>query len=204
MSASLNIGLRMMMSREAFERTGLMQIGSRAAQRYLFKLDPNAPPVERGAPQPSPALPEAMVADFRQSHPIITDGLDQATTFLSLVSLIALIVGAIGVGMAMHAHLQQKMDHIAVMKSLGRTSSEIIRIYTLQTLMLGIVGRSRRGAVGRGVEQVFPLLIEIFFGQRADGLAFRGRRAGDRGRHSDHAAVHRAAAAGDPQDPSRR
>ena len=42
--------------------------------------------------------------------------------FLSLVSLIALIVGAIGVGMAMHAHLQQKMDHIAVMKSLGANS----------------------------------------------------------------------------------
>ncbi len=39
MSGSLNFGLRLMMSREAFERTGLMQLGSRAAQRYLFKLD---------------------------------------------------------------------------------------------------------------------------------------------------------------------
>ena len=35
--------------------------------------------------------------------------------------------------MAMHAHLQQKMDHIAVMKSLGGTSVEIMRIYMLQT-----------------------------------------------------------------------
>ena len=33
-SGSLNIGLRMMMSREALERTGLMQIGSRSAQRF--------------------------------------------------------------------------------------------------------------------------------------------------------------------------
>ncbi len=39
MSASLNIGLRLMMSREAFAATGLMQVGSRAAERYLFKLD---------------------------------------------------------------------------------------------------------------------------------------------------------------------
>ena len=163
MSGSLNIGLRMMMSRDAFERTGLMQIGSRAAQRYLFKLQPGAPPVEEVRAALKRALPDSVVADFRQSHPIITNGLDRATVFLSLVSLIALIVGAIGVGMAMHAHLQQKMDHIAVMKSLGGTSREIIRIYTLQTLMLSLAGGTVGVLVGRGVEQVFPALINKLF-----------------------------------------
>jgi putative ABC transport system permease protein len=83
--------------------------------------------------------------------------------FLSLVSLIALIVGAIGVGMAMHAHLQQKMDHIAVMKSLGGTSREIIRIFTLQTMMLGLAGGLAGVAVGRVVEQILPALITKFF-----------------------------------------
>jgi putative ABC transport system permease protein len=163
MSGSLNIGLRMMMSREAFERTGLMQIGSRAAQRYLFKLDAGAPPVWDVRAAIKSALPESTVADFRQSHPIITAGLDRATVFLSLVSLIALIVGAIGVGMAMHAHLQQKMDHIAVMKSLGATSGEIMRIYVLQTLLLGLAGGVGGVLVGRGVEQVFPALINKLF-----------------------------------------
>ena len=122
MTASLNIGLRLMMSREAFASSGLMQLGSRASERYLFKLGPNSPPVAEVRRSIRRALPEALVADFRESNPIITNGLDQATTFLSLISLIALIVGAIGVAMAMHAHLQQKMDHIAVMKSLGGTS----------------------------------------------------------------------------------
>jgi putative ABC transport system permease protein len=163
MSGSLNIGLRMMMSREAFERTGLMQIGSRAAQRFLFKLEPGAPPVADVRDAIKRALPESIVADFRQSHPIITSGLDRATVFLSLVSLIALIVGAIGVGMAMHAHLQQKMDHIAVMKSLGGSSREIIRIYALQTLMLGLAGGIVGVLVGRAVEQVFPALINKLF-----------------------------------------
>jgi putative ABC transport system permease protein len=163
MSASLNIGLRLMMSREAFAQTGLMQLGSRASQRYLFKLEANAPPVERVRREIRRALPDAMVSDFRQSHPIITSGLDQATTFLSLISLIALIVGAIGVAMAMHAHLQQKMDHIAVMKSLGATSREIIRIYTVQTLMLGLLGGLAGVVLGRVVEQIFPLLIKRYF-----------------------------------------
>jgi len=159
MSGSLNIGLRVMLSHEALERTGLMQIGSRAAQRYLFKIAPGGPDVEETRAAIREALPEALIADANHSHPLITRGLDQATVFLSLVSLIALIVGAIGVAMAMHAHLQQKMDHIAVMKSLGATSGEIIRIFLLQTMMLGLAGGLLGVVVGRVVEQVFPSII---------------------------------------------
>ena len=163
MSGSMNVGLRMMMSRTAFERTGLMGYGSRAAYRYLFKMTPGAPSVAEVRRALGQALPEALVADFRESNPIITRGLDRSTTFLSLVSLIAMIVGALGVAMAMHAHLQQKMDNIAVMKSLGATSRDIIGIYTLQTLMLGLVGGLAGVVVGRIVERTMPLLISRFF-----------------------------------------
>ena len=163
MSGSLNVGLRMMISREGFERTGLMQLGSRAAERYLFKIEPDGPSMEEARSAILDALPEARVIDSRESNPLITRGLDQATTFLSLISLIALIVGAIGVGMAMYAHLQQKMDNIAVMKSLGATSAEIIRIYAIQTLMLGLLGGIAGVLLGRGVEEVFPSLVNKIF-----------------------------------------
>ena len=163
MSGSLSLGLRLMMSRDALDRTGLVSIGSRAAQRYLFKMLPGSPPVTEVRKSIRKILPDSFIADFREAHPIITFGLDRATVFLSLVSLIALIVGAIGVGMAMHAHLQQKMDHIAVMKSLGGTSREIIRIFTLQTMMLGLAGGLAGVAVGRVVEQILPALITKFF-----------------------------------------
>ena len=163
MSGSMNVGLRLIMSREAFERTGLMGFGSRAAYRYLFKTQPTAPPVEQIRADLKAALPDALVADFRESNPIITRGLDRATTFLSLVSLIAMIVGALGVAMAMHAHLQQKMDNIAVMKSLGAASRDIIGIYAIQTLMLGMLGGIAGVLVGKLVEQAFPILIARFF-----------------------------------------
>jgi putative ABC transport system permease protein len=163
MSGSLNVGLRMMMSRAAFERSGLMGFGSRGAYRYLFKMSPKSPPVAEVRGALHEALPEALIADFRESNPIIMRGLDRSTTFLSLVSLIAMIVGALGVAMAMHAHLQQKMDNIAVMKSLGATSRDIIGIYTLQTLLLGLVGGLAGVIVGRIVERTLPLLISRFF-----------------------------------------
>ena len=163
MSGSMQVGLRMMMSRDAFERTGLMGFGSRGAYRYLFKMGANAPPVDQLRSSIKGALPEALIADFRESNPIITRGLDSATTFLSLVSLIAMIVGALGVAMAMHAHLQQKMDNIAVMKSLGATSRDVIGIYAVQTLFLGLLGGLAGVIVGRIVERTFPLLLQKFF-----------------------------------------
>jgi putative ABC transport system permease protein len=163
MSGTLNVGLRTMMSREAFEGTGLMGFGSRGAYRYLFKMGATAPPVAEVRGELRQALPEALIADFRESNPIIMRGLDRSTTFLSLVSLIAMIVGALGVAMAMHAHLQQKMDNIAVMKSLGASSRDIIGIYTLQTLLLGLIGGVAGVVVGRIVERTLPLLISRFF-----------------------------------------
>ncbi|MEO7653334.1 MAG: ABC transporter permease, partial [Bryobacteraceae bacterium] len=93
MSGTLNVGPRVMMSRAGLERTGLIRFGSRAAQRYLFHLPPKGATVERTRATLKRAFPEAQVVDFRETHPTITRGLDRATTFLTLVSLIALIVG---------------------------------------------------------------------------------------------------------------
>jgi putative ABC transport system permease protein len=163
MSGSLNVGPRVMMSRDGLDRTGLIRFGSRAAQRFLFRLAPRGPRVEETRRILVRAFPDAMVIDFRQTNPTITRGLDRATTFLSLVSLIALIVGALGVATAMHSHLQQKMDSIAIMKCLGARSVQIIRIYVAQTLALGLAGGLAGVAIGLAVQRVFPSLIARYF-----------------------------------------
>lgn len=183
MAGSLNVGPRVLMSREGLDRTGLIVTGSRAAQRILLRLRPGAPPVEEARTQLKTAFPEAMIIDYRETHPLITRGLDRSTRFLSLVSLIALIIGALGVGMAMHSHLQQKLDTIAFMKCLGARSGQIIRIYTLQTLMLGIIGGALGVGIGLIVQRVFPALIARYFqldpGLRWDaGAAIQGLSIG--------------------------
>ena len=164
MAGSLNIGPRLMMSREGLERTGLMNAGSRASQRFLFKLGaPGSPNVESVRQTLKDAFPDAQIIDFRETHPGITRGLDRSTMFLSLVSLIALIVGALGVGTAMHSHLQQKLDSIAVMKCLGARSGQIVRIYLIQTLGLGLIGGLLGISVGAAIQLAFPYLISRYF-----------------------------------------
>jgi putative ABC transport system permease protein len=163
MLGSLNVGPRVMMTREGLDRTGLMLPGSRAAERFLFRLQPGSPSIADIRVRLKKAFPEALIADYRETHPIITQGLSRATTFLSLVSLITLIVGAIGVATAMHAHIQQRMDSIAIMKCLGARSKHLMRIYLIQTVALGMAGGLLGVGIGLGVQRVFPQFIARYF-----------------------------------------
>jgi putative ABC transport system permease protein len=168
MSGSMNVGPRILMSRDAIDRTGLLIPGSRASERFLFKIP--APGINVGAMRSDlkRAFPDAMISDFRQTNPAIEQGLERATTFLSLVSLIALIVGALGVATAIQAHLSQRMDSIAVMKCLGARSSQILSIYVLQTAGLGLAGGIIGILFGLLVERAFPIFLDKYFHLQAD------------------------------------
>jgi putative ABC transport system permease protein len=155
-------GMRVLVSRGGLERSGLIQFGSRAAQRFLFKLNPGVN-VDKLKDDLRSALPHTFISDFRDGDAAVARGIDNATIFLSLVSLIALIVGSLGVAMAMYSHLQQKMDTIAVMKAVGARSNQIMQIYLLQTLWLGVAGGLLGVAIGAIVQRSFPLLIKRVF-----------------------------------------
>ena len=146
---------------------------------------------------------EGLIADYTEAHPLIEQGLRQSTTFLSLVSLVALVIGALGVATAIQAHLQQKMDSIAVMKCLGAKSAQVLRIYMLQTPGLGLVGSVAGIALGSLVQMAFPMFLERYFQIIGDSaLRCVIGAAGADGRGADGASVHRSAAAGYPLYPA--
>jgi putative ABC transport system permease protein len=170
-NGSFNFGLRVMITRGGLDRTGLIIPGSRATERYLFRLPAQGLTVDQAKQELKKIFTEAPVTDYRETNPTVTRGLNDSTTFLSIVSLIALIVGALGVGMAMNAHLQQHLDGIAVMKSLGARSSQVIRIYAFETAILGTAGAVLGIIAGYGIERIFPHLIDRYFKLHVD-LAF--------------------------------
>ncbi|MDP9053095.1 MAG: FtsX-like permease family protein [Acidobacteriota bacterium] len=162
MTGSINVGPRVMMSRAALARTGLLIAGSRAAERFLFKV-PAAMQIGKVRGELKNVFREGLIADYSEAHPLIEQGLKQSTTFLSLVSLIALVIGALGVATAIQAHLQQKMDSIAIMKCLGAKSAQVLRIYVLQTAGLGLAGSLAGIALGSLVQMAFPVLLSRYF-----------------------------------------
>ncbi len=155
-------GMRALISHAGLERTGLVQFGSRAAQRFLFKLRPGAN-LDNIKDQLKATVYRVFISDYREGSPAVGKALDNTTTFLSLVSLIALIVGSLGVAMAMYSHLQQHMDTIAVMKAVGARANQIMQIYLLQTLWLGLAGGLLGVAIGALVQKSFPILIQRVF-----------------------------------------
>jgi putative ABC transport system permease protein len=162
-TAGAGIGPRVMISQEALERTGLLAPGSRAVRNLLVMLPAamrNDAGTEAVRKQLEAALPDAQVMDYREGNPAISRGLDNATAILSLICLVAMVLGAIGVAMAMHAHLEQRMDMLAILKALGASSADLLRIFLLQTLGLGLAG----GVLGVTAGACLMLLLPAVFG----------------------------------------
>jgi len=167
-TAAMGLGPRVMISEAALAQTGLLAPGGRATRRLLVKL-PDTPPkgvtvdAETAAirTQLEAALPDAQVMDYREGNPALTRGLDNSTSILSLICLVAMVLGAIGVGMAMHAHLEQRMDMLAILKAIGANSSDLLRIFLLQTLGLGLAG----GLIGVVAGVAVMAALPAAFGQ---------------------------------------
>jgi putative ABC transport system permease protein len=168
MSSGMGLGPRVMMTQSGLEKSGLLQQGSRSGERFLFKLSANSGNVTAVRSRLEQVLPDAQVTDFRESNPALTDGLKRSTGLLSLICLVAMVLGAIGVAMAMRAHLQQRVEVLAIMKSIGARSADILRIYLLQTVLLGLVGGLIGVVLGLGVEWIFPLLLGKLIPMQAD------------------------------------
>src|SRR6202012_5284035 len=119
LTGSFAAGPRVLISQRALDGTGLLAPGTRAVRRLLFRL----PPTASGQPasdahvadlrkQLEAILPQAQISDYREANPAITRALDGATGLLSLMSLVAVVRGAVGVAMAMPAHLQQRRNSL--------------------------------------------------------------------------------------------
>jgi putative ABC transport system permease protein len=163
MTTGFTLGPRVLMSRGGYELAGLNVRGSRATQRLLLRL-PEGTDLEQTRGRIEEVFGRrARVSDFTEENRTLSRGLRRATTFLSLVSLIALIVGGIGVGSSIEGHVRQKMDSIAMIKCLGGQSGQVVRIYVAQAALLGLAGSLIGVVVGFGAQWVFPIFLEDYF-----------------------------------------
>jgi putative ABC transport system permease protein len=158
-SAGAGLGPRVMISRAALLRTELLAPGSRASERLLMKLPVAGADTAAVRKLVEAVLPDAQVMDFREGNPALSQGLENSTAILSLICLVAMVLGAIGVAMAMHAHLEQRMDMLAILKAVGAGSADLLRIFLLQTLGLGLAGGVLGVAAGVGVMAALPAVF---------------------------------------------
>jgi putative ABC transport system permease protein len=129
---------RLMISRDALAKTGLVRIGSLVDNNYRIKLDEptNRPGMIRR--EAKTKFPEAgwAIRTANNAAPSLTDNIRRFSTFLTLVGLAALAAGGVGVANAVTAFLDQKRQVIASFKSLGAPGHLIVSIYLIQILSI--------------------------------------------------------------------
>src|SRR5207245_1583553 len=131
-------GPRVMIDYDDLASTGLLSFGSRADRRLHVKVPDNR------IDDLVRTLREDFKDDFintrsyRSTEDQIGRDFDRAENYLSLVGLIIVILGGIAVSSVTRVFILQKIRSIAVLKCLGARSAQIIAVYLLQVLLLGL------------------------------------------------------------------
>ncbi len=155
-----NLGPRVLMTEAAGRATGLVPPTSRVRYAALVRVPPGHEPAAV-AEALRQRLPDtfARIDTYDKAQPRVTRFLGRLTDFLNLVGLAALLLGGIGVAGAIRVFIAQKMDTLAVLKCVGATSRELLAVYLLLAVLLGLIGSSIGAALGLGAQLALPRLL---------------------------------------------
>jgi putative ABC transport system permease protein len=76
------------------------------------------------------------------------NALDNVEEFLGLIAITSLVLGAIGVAGAIHAHVSRRVAAVAILRCLGCPGDAAFAIYLVQAMMLGAVAALIGAAFG--------------------------------------------------------
>lgn len=82
--------------------------------------------------------------------------------FLSLVGVVALLLGGLGVASAMGVYAREKAETVATLRCLGLSSWRVLAVYALQAVALGTIGAGIGVALGIGVQRLLPAVLAPF------------------------------------------
>lgn len=153
-NADVPLGPRVLLAAESWE-----EASHGLTQQVLVKL-PETLTASHAKDHLVNVFPEDAIATSEDAWKSFAELMDKIFTFLSMVALISLLVGGLGVAMAMRTFISQKLEHIAVLKSLGATSGTVMSVFLAEAAMLGIGGSLVGAALGMGVQVYLPKLFE--------------------------------------------
>ena len=156
---TFSIGPRVLIDHADVESTGLLSFGSRASRRMLLLMTSTGIPEAERNLQASFANEFVRGRGFWSNADRMGQNLQRAENYLSLVGLVVLILGGIGVSSVTRVFVQQKVRSIAILKCVGSTTGRILAIYMTQVVLLGIAGSVLGVAIAGGVIAGLPRLV---------------------------------------------
>jgi putative ABC transport system permease protein len=140
-AAPLILGPRVLIAADTLQSTGLIAPGSMV--QYAIRaalLDPAAAPALLAALREAFSDHGWRIRDPHDAAPGVTRFIDQTSLFMTLVGLISLLVGGIGVANGVHAWLDARARTIATLRCLGASSALVFALCLIQVLALALCG----------------------------------------------------------------
>lgn len=140
--------------------TQLLETGSRVRYERHFALPPevDAETWERRHEGESKreGADRLRITTAEEDNDNVQRFLDRLSGFLTVVAMVTLLLGAVGIGSSMRAFMRDKLDHAAIFRVIGVTRRGVFAIYGLMALWIAALGC----ALGAVTGVLFPLAIE--------------------------------------------
>lgn len=146
---------RVFMTRADLDRTGLVVRGSLVAHLQYWKLPPGV--AEDWVAAHETLLETARVREqtVRGYQEDMSEQFGTLARYLGLVGLAALVLGSIGVAAGVRAYVREKLDGVAMLRSIGASPADVVAIYVGLAICLGL------GAGALGLLASLPLLAGL-------------------------------------------
>jgi len=145
------------------EQTGLTKIGSRIQYKYYIKFaDPSK--VEEVIKELKPDLDKyGLDAETVASRKEDTGrSFKDVNRFMALSGFVALLLGCIGVGSAVHVYIREKLSSIATLRCMGVKASQAFKIFLIQIGFIGAIGAVAGSLLGTVIQFFLPLVLKDF------------------------------------------
>ncbi len=139
--------------------SGLLQPGSRINYKILFAGDSAQLANLRAWLKGQLAVGEKL-EDVRDARPEIRTALERAEHFLGLAALTAVVLAGVAMALAASHFIMRHLDTCAMMRCLGATQGQVLRIFMVQFLLLGVFAVLLGGLLGYVAQYALVQSIE--------------------------------------------
>lgn len=132
---------RVMMNAVDLPATNIIQPGSHV--HYFFQYAGDIKALTDFKAWLRPQLnPSQRILDIHEDRPEIGGALTRAERYLGLSSIVVVLIAGVAIAMTTRRYTERHFDAAAILRCLGCTQAQILSLYTLQILVLGIVACS--------------------------------------------------------------
>ncbi|MGE0815168.1 MAG: ABC transporter permease [Vicinamibacterales bacterium] len=153
---AFSLGPRVIVDLADLRQTSLLAFGSRVSHQRLVKVDDAALPALTAGLRDDAKNSFIRVRAYTATEGDLGEDFARAENYLSLVGLIVVMLGGVGVSSVVRVFVQQKLRSIAVLKCLGARGSQVLAVYVAQVLALGLAGSLAGVAIAVGVIAWIP------------------------------------------------